>query len=202
MTVETFVPATDKQLGYLNSLIDQVGLLEVLDGVEDLRNLSRKAASVAIDEYLVARKAQWAEAEKMADEAAATVLPEFALPEGYFTVQFGERYDGEETHRTFRVKDASSQSKLAGKRIISLLTGPDNTGDYMGVGFVTDQGVSVWKRFSAEGVMKDAIDILLGDVETAQMGYAMQSGNCYVCGRLLTEPESIKLGIGPVCRGG
>lgn len=127
---------------------------------------------------------------------------EYALPQGYFTVEFGELYDGEETHRTFRVKDASSQSKLSGKRIISLLVGSNNMGDYMGVGFVTADGVSLWKRFGDDTVLADAIRILNDDPHAAQMGYAMSSGNCYVCGRLLTEPESIKMGIGPVCREG
>lgn len=31
--------------------------------------------------------------------------------------------------------------------------------------------------------------------------YAMESGNCWVCGRQLTTLESIEAGIGPVCAG-
>ena len=30
--------------------------------------------------------------------------------------------------------------------------------------------------------------------------YASELGNCYACNRTLTDPESISLGIGPVCR--
>jgi hypothetical protein len=30
--------------------------------------------------------------------------------------------------------------------------------------------------------------------------YASELGNCYACNRTLTDPESIALGIGPVCR--
>jgi hypothetical protein len=193
---------TEKQASFIRSLVVELELAEDVDAAFDslYAEMTISEASSAIDGLLQIRAERKAQ-QKATVEVHSTVT-EPALPEGYFTVEFGELYDGEETHRTFRVKDASSQSKLAGKRIISLLVGSNNESDYTGVGFVDADGVKVWKRFSGDSVMREAIDILTGDVESAQMGYAMRSGNCYVCGRLLTEPESIKLGIGPVCREG
>lgn len=38
------------------------------------------------------------------------------------------------------------------------------------------------------------------DPEKAAVAYGQKFGNCSCCGRLLTNPESIELGIGPICR--
>lgn len=198
----TAAPITEKQADYIRSLCAEVRP-DVPVNEEGLMSLSRREASKHID-ALLSRRAELKVAAAVAkveeDPQAAEAAADPSLREGYFTVQFGEEYDGEETHRTFRVRDAGSQSKLSGQRIISLLTGPQNTSDYMGVGFVTADGVKLWKRFASESVLVDAIRILEEDPGMAAKGYAMESGNCYVCGRLLTEPESIELGIGPVCR--
>ena len=39
------------------------------------------------------------------------------------------------------------------------------------------------------------------DPETALRNYGLQLGQCGVCCRTLTDPESISAGIGPVCAG-
>lgn len=31
--------------------------------------------------------------------------------------------------------------------------------------------------------------------------YGIATGNCMICGRQLTNPESVSFGIGPICRG-
>lgn len=194
---------TERQASYIRSLKVELGR-ETPDE-EALMALSRKEASGMIDALLTQRAGQRVlaavtkveEDPQAAEEAAAD--PVFSLPQGYFTVQFGEAYDGEETHRTFRVKDASARSKLAGKRIISLLTGSFNETDYTGVGFVTEGGVSVWRRFKDESVLQDAIRILTEDPEMAAKGFAMASGNCWCCNKMLTVPLSIERGVGPEC---
>lgn len=38
------------------------------------------------------------------------------------------------------------------------------------------------------------------DTKAAILNYGLETGECSVCGRELTDSESIKLGIGPVCR--
>jgi hypothetical protein len=47
----------------------------------------------------------------------------------------------------------------------------------------------------------EVIEKINEDRRTAQMLYAQELGNCYVCGRTLTDETSRELGIGPVCRG-
>lgn len=32
--------------------------------------------------------------------------------------------------------------------------------------------------------------------------YGRKTGRCMICGRLLTNPESVERGIGPICAGG
>ena len=134
---------------------------------------------------------------------------------GRFTIQ---SHTGE--HRTFQLKTVISNdkksptafcNKLAGKRILSLLIGPDNTSDYEGFAFVDDDGIYVWGskqnekftalarcfwRFATEGTM----DAENGYVTVEGMrGYMLCQGYCCRCNRPLTVPESIESGIGPVC---
>jgi len=38
------------------------------------------------------------------------------------------------------------------------------------------------------------------DYKTIIFNYGLQTGECSICGRTLTDPDSIKIGIGPTCR--
>lgn len=101
--------------------------------------------------------------------------------------------------RTIRVS-----ADVEGKRFVSLLTGPDS---YTCVGLVTDQGFRFtrkWESHDAPLTRAAVAAIITFDpqvLEAAGKVYAMESGNCWVCGRELTTPESIEAGIGPVCAG-
>lgn len=46
----------------------------------------------------------------------------------------------------------------------------------------------------------DAIKEALLNLESASIAYGRHTGQCSCCGRVLNNPESIALGIGPVCR--
>ncbi len=125
------------------------------------------------------------------------------LPDGTYTVVFEEG-----NHRTLKIATAPESSKLAGKRIISYLSGSDNADwrSYTGFGFIndTDDGDEcsffIWSKFRiGKGLLTEAVEVLLGDPKAAAKAYGMESGRCCVCGRLLTVPESIEAGIGPVC---
>lgn len=101
-------------------------------------------------------------------------------------------------HRTFLIKTAKNGG-LKGKRIVSLLIGPDNTNDYLPVAFVGKTGVSVWKRF--EGTQYERVVKALEKIE--QFGLIVNfEGRCRVCNKKLTTPESVKSGIGPICAKG
>jgi hypothetical protein len=55
--------------------------------------------------------------------------------------------------------------------------------------------------------MAKMLDRLVADAQgayqmTLEMAkqHVLTSTNCFVCGKLLTDPTSIEMGIGPVCR--
>lgn len=103
-------------------------------------------------------------------------------------------------HRTFQVRTASADSKLAGKRIVSLLTGPDNTEDYIGFGFVEKGGVRVWRKH--EGTVFSQYGAMLTNLPRVAEKHGLQisaSCCCRRCNRDLTTPESVASGIGPTC---
>lgn len=130
-----------------------------------------------------------------------------SVRDGYYTVVFetgqpssGGSPDYVPSHRTIRVRTVST-GNLAGRTVVSYLAGPNNESDYVGFGFLSGTELGLWKRFQDESELVDAVAILVEDPEAAGRGYAAESGNCYVCGRTLTDPQSIDLGIGPICRG-
>lgn len=104
-------------------------------------------------------------------------------------------------HRTFRVRTQPQDAKFApGKRVVSLLVGPDNESDYQGFAFVDEFGIQVW-RSKLGGVYETYARMLANPDAWAEKGVEWQfEGRCRVCNRALTDPVSIELGIGPVCR--
>jgi hypothetical protein len=142
---------------------------------------------------LIALKADAEVAERA--EAALAALPMPAIKDGYYTVQLA---DG---HVTLRVERQSDDAKFApGAQVVARLIGSNNEGDYKGVAFVQPNGrLSVWTKHRQDARLGRALQVLAGDPKAAALGFARASGRCYICGRLLTEPESLDRGIGPVC---
>ena len=74
------------------------------------------------------------------------------LPDGYFTVTFGE-----DDRVTLRVRTQKEDDSFApGKQIVAYLSGPDNTADYRGFAFADAQTgrVNFWKRFKRSNAPK------------------------------------------------
>lgn len=133
------------------------------------------------------------------------------IPNGTFTIGAGD------THWTFRIYTAR-RGPLQGKRIIKRLM---QDGTYKGFAFVTRTGsVRVWRSYYEDeaageayiGASRLLLTALEGnyDRQSTEWSGTYVSGNthysvqastvCRVCNRQLTEPESIRLGIGPDCR--
>lgn len=116
---------------------------------------------------------------------------------GIYTLTFPD-----DSHKTFRIHTQKG-GKLAGKRILSLLIGPDNTNDYEGVAFLDKDGFLLWKRFrntkTGDNVQKLFTLMTGGVIEYHEL---MVVGYCLRCNRILSDPESIRTGIGPTCRKG
>lgn len=148
------------------------------------------------------------EALKIFDDAAPVsretpepIRREARIYNGFYTLTFP---DG--SHRTFRVHTKKADAKFApGKRIISILIGPQNTTDYEGFGFVSETGVTVWKSKRGPKDIPSKLESYAGiiwDLATGEAidGYSLHvSRRCLRCNRELTDPESIERGIGPVC---
>ncbi|QIG69508.1 hypothetical protein EVC17_025 [Rhizobium phage RHph_Y1_1] len=76
--------------------------------------------------------------------------------------------------------------------------------------YVTDGGDYVGKIvsgkfFATSTAKKDVADLLAEiakDPKGAAIAYGRSTGNCACCGRGLTDPVSVEMGIGPICAGG
>ena len=127
-----------------------------------------------------------------------TIAPTRTLADGFYTVRVGS------SHRTFRVRTNDPDSNFApGKQVIAYLSGPDNGTDYTQFAFVGDGRIFPWRRFQTSGydtIIAAARYLVQSNHEEAGKFYAMQSGCCYRCGKLLTTPESVAAGLGPTCR--
>lgn len=125
-----------------------------------------------------------------------TIIPT-AIHDGYYTVSIG--YE----HRTFRIHTNGADSNFApGKQIIAFL---GRGGEYINFAFVAGDRLFPWKRFQVGySTMIEAANFLIrpgSHQEASGKYYAQTSGNCYICNRMLTTPESIAAGIGPTCAG-
>lgn len=75
--------------------------------------------------------------------------------------------------------------------------------------YVTDGGEYVGKIVSGKffgnrSAKKDVGDLLIDlakDPKAAAISYGRATGNCGCCGRALSDPVSVEMGIGPICAG-
>jgi hypothetical protein len=116
---------------------------------------------------------------------------------GTYTIEWS---DG--SYRTLKLADGFGDMPKEWQ-VAKFLNGPDNERSYTGFAFVKGRKFQVWKKFTGEQPVVDALKVLLDCIDPRDLGkaYARMSGNCYVCGRTLTTPESIEAGIGPICAG-
>lgn len=131
------------------------------------------------------------------------------LANGTYTIT--RRETGE--HRTFRIRTQKEDADFAaGERVVSLLTGPDNTRDFDGFGFVNEAGtqINVWRSKRGEDGGKHSafeyyaamlVDLANGGKRWGANYDFLESRSCVRCNRKLTDPISIEMGIGPTCRG-
>lgn len=120
---------------------------------------------------------------------------------GYVTVKSVVTGD----HRTFRIATQPEDAKFApNERIVSLLIGSDNENDYLGFGFLKTNGsgprIVVWKRY--RNGQYDRLARMLERLPAYEEAGKVEvnfDARCRRCNRVLTTPESVASGIGPVC---
>lgn len=103
-------------------------------------------------------------------------------------------------HKVFHIETQSEKAEFApGSRILSLRIKP---GHMRGFAFVNPKAAHLWKRYSNNQEYKDYVKILIHRDHYKNMGVEyLLEGRCIACNRPLTNPESIKTGIGPICAG-
>jgi hypothetical protein len=89
----------------------------------------------------------------------------------------------------YKLKTASSFSANAGMIYVTT-----EDGEYLG----KINGGS-WMPVAAGRTHTGALAALLANPELAARAYGERTGNCSICGRLLTDGESVDRMIGPVC---
>jgi hypothetical protein len=106
-------------------------------------------------------------------------------------------------HKTFQIKTQKPHASFApNERILSLLTGPDNTSCYNSIGIIKDNGkVVMWKKHRSNPVIGQYVNMVMNPEKFEDRAEYLWEGKCRICNRKLTTPESIKTGIGPVCKG-
>ena len=126
---------------------------------------------------------------------APKVAPVFPIPDGRYTVSWDDQY------KTLRVRTQDETSDfMPGRAIIQHLTGSNNDADYTSFAHVDETGsVRIWKKHQTNGLLREAVKILLDSPQKAAESYAVESGTCSRCGRTLTVPASLNAGLGPEC---
>lgn len=144
-------------------------------------------------------------------ETTTMLAPEFLTAgRAVFTAD-----NGKGQHYTFKISQPPEDPlKPLAKRpfFVKLLTGPDNGADYTYMGmlvgdagrktleFVTTPKSNYPLNSVPVRVIQFALRVLQGKQELPDGYHIRHEGKCGMCGRTLTEPESLECGIGPVCR--
>jgi len=118
-----------------------------------------------------------------------------------------------QVHYTYRITKKEAETWVNGKYVqnpqgyiyfISFLHSGDSY-EYMGVLDPDDLTIRLTKKskITNDALVYKAITYFLTALKAgvfAQNLTIYHANKCSVCGRELTEPESVRLGIGPVCR--
>jgi hypothetical protein len=108
------------------------------------------------------------------------------------------------THRTFKIHTVK-RGNLKGKRLVSLLSGPDNNSSYQAFAFVNEYGITAFRKHQHtqyESYARMIQDVALQGENSIYIQKGLEvkvEKRCLRCNRRLTHPESLKTGIGPEC---
>ncbi len=171
---------TERQLNFLLSLLeerdpgDDVELQHLADPARRERvGLTKALASEYIDRLLARPKKVSAPREPTPD-----------VPAGRYALT------GDDGTTDFYKVDRPTEGKWAGFTFVKLLVANGGYGDDMGEQRLRQaQGATILRRILDTGVMESLTR------------YGHELGACGICGRTLTDNESIERGIGPVCAG-
>lgn len=90
-------------------------------------------------------------------------------------------------------------------RFVHVLVGPSNTDSYQYIGYMLENSrerLIAGRKGKANIPCFDALNWLVRNLNRAVLPEQIEfyhSGQCGACGRVLTDPHSIKVGLGPIC---
>lgn len=118
------------------------------------------------------------------------------VADGYYTI-VGPKGG----HRTVRLQTIQDSDGV--KQWLAYLSGSDNVGDYTSIGIVRGNEINLFKKNTGkyQDIVAAARFLVRNTDKLDECGrqYAIRSGKCYMCNRLLTTPESVARGLGPIC---
>lgn len=167
-------PATERQIAFISDLLRSIDPDNAPEAILALQQgdteMSKAGASAYIEELIAKRDALRAEAGK-AHTADNTSKGGNASNAGIITEGFYRAADG----TIYQVFKARNGAYLLAKALLA-----DGSWEYKG---------------AAGRFVKASERMTLDDAKA----YGKQTGRCMVCGRTLSNPESVAQGIGPVC---
>ena len=104
---------------------------------------------------------------------------------------------------TYKIYQRKNEN-ICSRYLIYRLYGPDNENDYRYIGLIyNDTGNITWAS-AHKGMDLKMLSAFLQIVKDPEQPWPdtchfYMSGRCACCGRKLTTPESVELGIGPTC---
>ena len=108
-------------------------------------------------------------------------------------------------HYTYKIKRTHED---VNRWFVSLLTGPDNEGDFTYLGVLEGEGGTAFRLTKKSSLLETSAPVagfkyMWAWINSNRMPPKMHihhEGRCGRCNRKLTVPESIESGIGPECR--
>ena len=135
-------------------------------------------------------------AAKAARDEARTQVPVERL--SAIHLMFGRAMDAGQKRPVYRAAGlVLSLAPLSGRNSGSIYIKDAETGDYFGK---IDEHLVYRAVRAAPEWAAEALSRIARDPSTAAVEYGRETGRCSCCGRELTNPDSIALGIGPICK--
>lgn len=129
--------------------------------------------------------------------APAAVLNLSRIPDGRYRVVDG--LDGSSSTAVRLVKATWATDKPAGTRAVAVRCAEG----WLNLGFLSPTGeLSLWRKaeaFKARVLASLAILASVDDTLIYGLAYALEGGECYICGSELDTEESLAAGYGPTC---
>jgi len=172
-TTATAIPATGPQVDYIRDLLDERAVENPDALKEQAKTLDKRMASRWIARLKEVPKRH----ESQRHQRGSTPSVKSDVPAGRYAVT------GEDGTTDFYRVDRPAEGKWAGYVFVKLQ--------------ISDE----YQRIPLRNVQTILDKIETAGPEQASKRYGRELGHCGVCGRTLTNNDSIERGIGPVCAG-